>query len=181
MILGDYTLTNAQGDRYLETVVGQLRSEGRIQSYVIDPTDVSLGYDNTTPDAQGRPRFNGDYTAQDRQGGVLATKPDGSPRKFYEASLNDAVVQALVSAKLRDPNIVNWQLIHATLHTNHALAGNTEAFALFGAMVSRDEALNFRNQFDVKHDIRLRDASLRSRILLPMAIARPELERWDEQ
>ena len=175
IVVGDYTT-----DAFKSTVLPLLRPEsGSVtQPYVIDPTDIALGYCNATAQCDtSRPVFNGNYDQLD--GGK---KLDDQPRKFYESSLADRDFSKLVDLHFHsrdwNPSLMD---INAVLFTNHALAGfvDLDEFRINGTMISRDDALVFDKDLFLNHDIRLLDD--RSRLIgLPYGLQAPKLHSWTE-
>lgn len=177
VILGDYTSSQFQTNVLPKLKPG---ASSLTQPYAVDPTDAALGYHTGSGgfmyDAQGRPLFDGNYDQTD-----TGVKLDGSPRKFYESTLSDAAFQQLVNPN--DP--LNKQSGKAKLDgvyfTNHALAGvaNATNLNVNGSLVARDDALMFRQNFYLNHDIRLLDSSA-VEFALPVTIKRPQLRSWQE-
>ena len=178
IIVGDYT-----SGEWKSKTISQLQPGGAgsvVQPYVIDPTDAALGYHTGSAgqmyDSKNRPLFDGNYNRPD--GGK---KLDGQNRKFYESTLSDAQFKQYIDNN--DPLLKSGSdaRVEAILFTNHALAGWVKAkyFALQGAAVARDDALNFSENLYVNHDTRLltQDAQ---RIALPVEIKRPRLVAWTE-
>ncbi|MBI3010832.1 MAG: hypothetical protein HYY57_07605 [Candidatus Omnitrophica bacterium] len=140
---------------------------------MIDPTDLSLGYDNYAPDAQGRPQFDGNYDQSD--GGL---KLDGTQRKFYESTLSNTDFQALVSMNS------TWTAIEGVIFTNHLFAGainSSIGAGIRGAIVARDESISFTgSMLGIAHDLRLLDNSALPYVGLPIGVQRPQLIAWQE-
>lgn len=190
IVLGDYT--GLKTSAFEHNVVPKLTpgaTNKSTQPYVVDPTDLDLGYGNTLSAACGgkSPCFDGDYTQHDTQrqpDGTLAPgkKTDGSPRKFYESSLPDKTFTALVDEDWTDPT-ASQAIVNGVLYTNHAIAGYVAAtdIAFFGAVVARDDAMQFGSEEAViMHDTRLLDGTTVSQIILPLTIQRPKLVDWKE-
>lgn len=176
IIVGDYTSSSWQG-QVLPLIDGS--GSAKTRSYGIDASDADLGYhtgdgSGVMFDSEGRPIFNGDYTAQDMEGGLPATKPDGSARHFYEADMNDAAFQALLAMPASSSETLN---IDGVLFTNHALAGWVNGrVTINGSMVSRDDGLMFTgNRLRIMHDPRLSGAQQSQQVALPFSIQRPSL------
>ena len=179
VIIGDYT-----SEEWKAKTTSQLQPGGAgsvVQPYVIDPTDAALGYHTGSAgqmyDSKNRPLFDGDYIKND--GGK---KLDGQDRKFYESTLSDAQFKQYVDDG--DPLMNPYTYVarvDATLFTNHALAGWVKAprFVLLGAVVARDDVLNFHEHLFIYHDTRLltQDAQ---RVALPVDIKRPRFVSWTE-
>jgi hypothetical protein len=176
IIVGDYTSSGFQG-QVLPMIDGS--NGAKTRPYAIDATDADLGYHTgdgggVMYDSQGRPLFSGNYTLQDMDGGVLATKPDGSPRHYYEASMDDAAFQALLSMPSGGSQTLT---IDGILFTNHTLAGFVDGrVTINGSMVSRDDGLVFTgNRLRIAHDARLSGSQPSQSVALPFSIQRPSL------
>jgi len=203
IVIGDYTSHDFRHDvvSLLKPETSE-NPQGKTQAYVVDSHDADLGYFNAGYDSQNRPLFNGNYDQPDKQGldpgyklnltsdGSVSFALDGQgnkiPRKFYESTLSDSAFQKLLDSNhngvidAADSALFNTTAsakIDAVLFTNHALAGRVYAstLALNGAMVSRDEALNFGSNLVLNHDMRLSDTQAINDVALPFRITRPRL------
>ncbi len=180
IIIGDYT--SGGFNTYVKPKLQSGGAESLVQPYAVDPSDASLGYDNTPPAACGgrSPCFNGHYT--DRDGGKYTDGTAG--RKFYESSLPAAQFKALIDTNDELYRYGNSARIDAVLYTNHAIAGyvppknNKKKLSIDGTMVGRDDAMVVDADFTINHDMRLNMAS--SDLGLPVAVTRPRLVRWEE-
>jgi len=210
IIIGDYTSQDFQHDVVPSLKpAANANPKGKTQAYVVDSHDADLGYhtgkDGFMYDSQNRPLFNGNYDQQDKQGIELGWKLDANgnplldglgekiPRKFYEATMSDSAFQKLLDTNKNgivdtgdnpfyDSTAGKSAKIDAVLFTNHALAGRVYAntLALNGAMVSRDDALNFGTNLVLNHDMRLSDSRAINDIALPFRITRPRLVTLQE-
>ena len=188
IILGDYTSNafNMNALPLLQPLDGA-HTDGKTQPYVVDPTDVTLGYDsgNSALCNGYAPCFHGDYTQEDKNpDGSPGTKLDLTARKFYESSLSDAAFQVLVDPTW-DPSQPQGYHAHieAVLYTNHALAGYAPKYGtfFFGSIVSRDDALAFGGDYvTLLHDPRLSTQGGGSDIVLPLSFDRLQLRSWKE-
>ncbi len=191
VVIGDYTnYNNPLSVDFSDIVVPKLKPktlsnpDGVTKPYVVDRTDTDLGYDSADPSlcAGISPCFNGDYTVQDKQGGLPAFKLDGTPRKFYETSLSDASFRALVNPNLNNEDYTAPITIDAVLFTNHAIASLVKAqnLVLNGAKVARDDAAVFNQTFTINHDTRLISDTSAKAIALPFSLGRPKLRSVKE-
>ena len=190
IVIGDYTSYAASETDFAALVVPKLQPlsetnpQGKTHPYTVETTDVDLGYDSGDPALCGgfSPCFNGDYTVQDKDGLNPGLKADNTPRKFYESSLSDDDFRLLVDPNMMDADYAGRIDIDAVLFTNHALASLVHAPALVvnGAMVARDDAMQFNRNFAINHDIRLLDEENASLVVLPLDIGRPTLNDWRE-
>ena len=190
VVIGDYTSQRFQNETVPILEPNSISNpDGRTHDYSIDPTDSDLGYHSYSQG--GVMMFDGNYNAYD---GGYKLNPDGSPvldgdgnpvlRKFYESSLSDTAFQALVQP-LYPQYYQTDQVRHidAVLFTNHAVAGVTDAQTLEinGAMIGRDEAVLFGQNFIINHDTRLLNTTDQAaQITLPYGLKRPELTKWEE-
>ncbi|MFH2137562.1 MAG: pilus assembly PilX N-terminal domain-containing protein [Candidatus Omnitrophota bacterium] len=155
IVVGDYTRND-----WKTNVSGYLKPPFT-QAYEVDPTDSGIGY--VSYYSGGDPMFNGDYTAND--GG---TKSDGSNRKFYESSYDDAYFTTIAenSSSIRNVDVVAY--------TNHAFTGKVGAFTLNGSIVARDEAIVFSGNIEMNYDVRVQDKG--EEFYLPRALALPHIQ-----
>jgi hypothetical protein len=177
IIIGDYTSTT-----FKTQVLPNLRpgSKSKTQPYVVDPTDVDLGYD--TGDVENlckgqSPCFGGDYTVQDKDGLLPGTQTNGSPRLFYESTLGDSTFRPLVSMP------TSTLTVDAVLYTNHAMAGwspAATATVFNGSRVARDDGVIYSGPIRINHDIRLLDDTFSPSIVLPMSVSRPTVTGFQE-
>lgn len=125
------------------------------QSYVVDPTDDANGYVSSY-DSEGRPVFDGNYTGYD--GGRKNAPPPGSAdgvtvddgaRRYYESSFADAYIDSIADKK-------EVEHVDAVIYTNHLLTGKIGQTVFNGALVSRDEAMIYKNHLTINHDVRIR-------------------------
>ncbi|MFH1460021.1 MAG: type II secretion system protein [Candidatus Omnitrophota bacterium] len=154
IVVGDYTRND-----WKVNVSGYLKPSFT-QAYEVDPTDNGIGY--VSYYSGGDPYFNGDYTAND--GG---SKDDGSDRKYYESSYNDAYFNSISEPANQICNV------DAVMYTNHAFAGKVGAFTLNGSIISRDEAIIYSGNITMNYDIRARDKG--EEFYLPRALALPHV------
>lgn len=200
IIIGDYTHPIFQA-QVIPMIQPNKPSNlaGKTQPYEIDPSDANIGYANDicfgTSDC-----FDGNYDQQDKELDisktlVLAYKKyiDGSvaldasgkpiPRKFFESSLEDMQFKALVDNYLNDGGSGTTKngRLDAVLFTNHLLASSVrlKVFTINGAVIARDEAMRYREDFNIHHDVRL-DGDMGGRIFLPVTVGRPQLVSWQE-
>ena len=177
IIVGDYTSAAFQ-TRVLPNLTGNVAAGSKSRPHAIDPTDANLGYHNFGFDAQGRPKFNGNYNLQDTTGLLPGLKADGTPRKFYESSLSNAQFQAYL-----DMPAGNDYKIDGVLFTNHAFAGYIDGddIVVNGAIISRDDGLVFDgSSLSINHDLRLVGDQASQQIALPYGVTRPKLMEWKE-
>ena len=200
VVIGDYTSGRFQDD-ILPYLHGDEDSKSR--PYAVDPTDETLGYhtglNGLMYDEKGRPLFDGNYDAWD--GGYKPADPNAAAgsddattqeRKFYESTLPNSVFKSLIADNCSvscDKFYKDWGTVErdgakidAVLFTNHALTGVVRAHTLWvnGAMVSRDEALEFNTKLAISHDIRLLDKSFTNQLALPQTFTRPTVSQWLE-
>ena len=158
VILGDYTKQS------WKTTTKSYQKPPFTQSYVVDPSDASIGY-VTGYDESGDPVFDGDYTAYDggrkaknapneiKDGKDVVAYTEGTPnsqmRRFYESSFSDAFIHSLAT------NDVQWA--DGVFYTNHLVSGKVGRFTVNGALVSRDEAMIYSGSIDMNHDLRIKD------------------------
>ena len=149
IILGDYTV---QG---WKSVTRSYQKPPFTQAHEVDPTDASIGYVSHY-DSEGRPIFDGDYTALDggqKDGEPVGGNPDPAPvpRRYFESSYSDTLIHSLA-----DPQV---QHVDGVLYTNHLLSGKIGACTFNGALVSRDEAMIYSGSIDINYDIRVRQGA----------------------
>jgi len=172
IIIGDYT------DSYHQTWMNNLLSESGTYSvtheYIIDPSDVSLGYNNCTgtciPNGgdQSALWFNGDYTLPDGY-----VREDDTERLFYESTLTETDFQNLLPTN-------SIERIDAVAYTNHAYAGlllDSDP-AINGAVVSRDEGMVVYPGFHLNYDVRVKKNAFD--FYLPRSILFPVTQYWEE-
>ncbi len=160
IIVGDYTRND------WKTNVRSYLKPPFTQSYKIDPTDSSIGYESYK--SGGDSYFDGDYTVKD--GG---TKTDGSERKFYESSYDDTYFRSIAE------NSSSIRNVDAVMYTNHAFGGKVGAFTLNGSVVSRDEAIVYSGSITMNYDIRAKDKG--EEFYLPRALALPHIEYFKKE
>jgi hypothetical protein len=169
IIIGDYTSPDFEA-AVLPNLTGDVANGSKSRPHVIDPSDDVLGYHNFGVDAQGRPRFDGNY---DQEDGGLQT--DGTtPRKFYQSSLTDDEFRAYLAMPPVDQDF----RLDGVLYTNHALAGYVAAddITFNGSLVSRDDAIVFNgDSLTINHDLRLVGDQGAQQVALPYAVTRPRL------
>ncbi len=181
VVIGDYT-----SDAFKTNALPNIKPKSpdnpnsKTQAYVIDPTDADLGYytgkGGMMTDSQGRPLFDGNYDQQDKDGASPGIKSDGSPRKFYESSLDDATFKSKLSMPAN-----STVSIDAAVFTNHALAGMTPGSLIVnGAIVSRDDGLVYNGTMIVDHDTRLLGGTTGQQVVLPLTLHRPSLVGWKD-
>ena len=182
IIIGDYNSLPFQSNvkPLIQSKANNVKS--KTQPYVVDDTDKNLGYDSGNPSACGNksPCFNGDYTQQDRQNGVLASTADNVPRTFVMSNFRGKdFTQALKDAGM--PSAGLPMTIDAVLYTNHALAGFVPgSLTINGAMVARDDGLIRNGALTINHDIRLLGVNTAQQVVLPLSLRRPTLSAWRE-
>ncbi|MHC4469690.1 MAG: hypothetical protein ACYTDY_08220 [Planctomycetota bacterium] len=141
IILGDYT------EGGWKSATRNYQQPPFTQSYVVDPSDEANGYVSFY-DADGRPTFNGDYTAFD--GGLKDADGGADPesRRFYESSFSDDFID----------NISDQQVTHVDgiLYTNHLLSGKIGDSVFNGCLVSRDEAIVYHGHIFLNYDVRVK-------------------------
>ena len=130
------------------------------QGYETDSSDSSLGYDSDGNSGNGY-WFNGNYTALD--GGQ---KLDGSNRKFYESSYDDAYF-----AGIADSGFVTQ--IDAVTYTNHAVTGRVGQLTMNGTFVSRDEAIGYSGHLTINYDVRAQLEQVADNFYLPRQLDVP--------
>jgi hypothetical protein len=142
VILGDYT------QDWWKSATSSYQKPPFTQSYEVDPTDASNGYVTSTVD--GKPTFNGDYTAYD--GGKKANDAGTGfvDRRFYESSFSDATIHALAGSEYVTQ-------VDAVIYTNHLLSGRIGDCTFNGTLVSRDEAMIYSGSLLMNYDVRVRD------------------------
>lgn len=171
IVIGDYT-----SDAFKSTVVPLLRPgpDSKTQPYVVDGTDVDLGYGNANVCNNQQPCFNGDYTAVDKDGIAEVVRSDGTMRHFYESTLTDDAFRHYLSMPSGNDNLT----VSAVLYTNHALTGAVTSNGrtiINGALVSRDDGLVVNGPLQINHDIRLLSDNTSALIALPLSLKRPSL------
>ena len=180
VILGDYTSAVFAINVLPSLQTQETNPAGKTQPYVVDPTDAPLGYDDDYIDGQSV--FNGDYTRVDEHG--AGVKTDWQPRRFYESSLPDIQLQALIDPLWNPTQPRAYRnYVTAVLYTNHALAGYMPGYgsSIFGSVVSRDEALAFGGDYaSIIHDLRLTGSGQAATVALPLSIKRPRLVNLKE-
>jgi hypothetical protein len=181
IIVGDYT-----SPAFKTQVLPNLQPgpSSKTQPYVVDPTDVDLGYNTGDVEnlCKGQfPCFEGDYTVQDKDGLLEGTQTDGDKRLFYESTLGDLEFKSLVNSLGNMPTTTLQ--IDAVLYTNHAMAGfspATTATVFNGSRVARDDGFIMSGPLRLNHDIRLLDGAFSPKIVLPMSISRPTIKGFQE-
>jgi Tfp pilus assembly protein PilX len=131
------------------------------QAYTVDDQDADIGYVSYT--SGGDSYFNGDYTAGD--GG---TKTDGTTRRFYESSYDDAYFSSLADS------YSNINRVDAVTYTNHAFSGRVKSFSMNGGIISRDEAIIYSNYIKMNYDVRAKDKG--EDFYLPRALSLPHIQ-----
>jgi len=93
---------------------------------------------------------SGDYTEVDGQ------KLDGSNRKRYESTWDDATFANMVQQAIAEMNMPNHRIgqIDALAYTNHIYTGRAEKTDFNGAVMSRDEAILYNNLVNLNYDYR---------------------------
>ncbi len=161
IIIGDYTPID--GNDWL-TSVDEYITTPFTQGYTVDESAATLGYDSDGDPNNGY-WFDGDYLAFD--GG---TKTDGTDRKFYESSYDDAYFSSIAdkSSSIRQ--------IDGVMYTNHAFTGKVGEFTMNGSIVSRDEAIVFSGHITLNYDIRAKDEAASETFYLPRELALPHTQ-----
>jgi hypothetical protein len=187
IIIGDYTDNSATDSTnvFHKNVLPLIKpgKKSKTQAYAVDPTDVALGYDDSTECPGGvTPCFSGNYDRKDLDSAtgnhVSLTRLNGSTsdRKFYESSLNDAEFKQYVNMPTGSSSLT----LAGAYYTNHTLAGfipSNGMTVINGTLVSRDDGLMMNGPLQINHDIRLLSGAAANQIVLPMAIGRPRLSR----
>jgi hypothetical protein len=133
------------------------------EPYVVDEADRDIGF-VTSYDAEGRPRFHGDYTAYDggKKSGVNPTaitglgdaaawfQPPGgtASRRYYESSFRDTFLSGLCTGDVKR--------VDGVIYTNHLLSGRIGPSVFNGTLVGRDEALIYSQTIAMNYDLRVR-------------------------
>lgn len=142
IVVGNYT------DFWWRIRVGTYIQPPFTAPYVVDEADDAVGYVSYY-DGDGRPVFDGDYTAYD--GGLKDDGVGGTvSRRYYESSLDDDTVDDAADHEVKR--------IDAILFTNHLIAGEMGRTTINGLLVARDEAILFDSVFTVNQDQRTRSA-----------------------
>ena len=109
---------------------------------------LSPPFTTTFTDEDGS-THSGDYREVD------GTKMDGTDRKRYESTWDNATFQAMVQEAVdlcghdHKP-----RQIDALIYTNHLCSGRVNSCKFNGAIMSRDEAIVFNNRIDLNYDYR---------------------------
>jgi hypothetical protein len=141
IILGDYT------EGGWKSTTKTYQKPPFTQPYVVHPSDEANGYISYY-DSEGRPVFNGDYTAYD--GGEKAADGGGTTsRRFYESSFSDIFIDTIADAQVRH--------VDAILYTNHLLSGKIGDAVFNGCLVSRDEAIVYHGHLFLNYDVRVKN------------------------
>ncbi len=164
IILGDYTTSAVYNSTYFKPPF--------VKPYDTDPTDADIGYDTGNNPANGY-RFDGNYTALDG-GQKLNTSGVQTDRKYCDSS-NDKAFKAITPSSITR--------IDGVMYTNHLCGGSTGSIVVNGAIISRDEGINFSGAFKINWDIRLGSESpdgMNIDIYLPRSLVRPLSLYWRE-
>jgi cytoskeletal protein CcmA (bactofilin family) len=164
IILGDYTTSAVYNSTYFKPPF--------VKPYDTDPTDSDIGYD-TDGNASNGCRFDGNYTVLDG-GKKINTSGKQADRKYCDSS-NDQAFKAV------SPSTITR--IDGVLYTNHLCGGSTGSIVVNGAIISRDEGINFSGAFKINWDIRLGSESpdgMDIDIYLPRSLVRPLSLYWRE-
>lgn len=142
IIIGDYTRND------WKTNVAPYLTPPFTQGYETDSSDSYIGYDSDGISGNGY-WFDGDYT--DYDGG---TKSDGSVRKYYESSYDDAYIHSIAESSNQ------IRQVDAVVYTNHAFSGKVGAFTMNGSIVGRDEAIIYSGSITMNYDLRVKNQGI---------------------
>jgi hypothetical protein len=172
-VMGDYTDTT-----WLRNITPYIRPNGPFCTpYETDETDAMNGYDSDDDPSNGF-EFNGDYRREDG-GKYLYRESDGweADRKYYQSSINPSRFQAYVQSSLLSH-------VDAVLYNNHVLTGYIGSTEFNGAIISRNEAINFTGSIMINWDIRLGSTSedaIDMDLYLPVSLSAPRTRYWYQQ
>jgi len=172
-VMGDYTDTT-----WLRNITPYIRPNGPFCTpYETDSTDAVNGYDSDDDPSNGF-EFNGDYRQWDK--GYYVSREgtnDKERRNYYESAINPERFQAYVQSSLLSH-------VDAVLYNNHVLTGYIGSTEFNGAIISRNEAINFTGSIMINWDIRLGSTSedaIDMDLYLPVSLSAPRTRYWYQQ
>jgi hypothetical protein len=157
IVLGDYTqasLSGGSGGDYWDYAI-QYITPGFTHPYPVDEKDANLGYVSYMQD--GKPWFNGDYTAPDGGSKFDPNLKDSLPRRFFESSFSNDYIASIATKPSK---------VQGIYYCNHYYGGRVNDYALYGADIMRDEAIVTDNQANFYYDPRITNGALNSYINL---------------
>lgn len=159
VVLGQYTnasLSGGNGSDSWDSALAYIKPPFTAP-YPVDAKDSNLGYVTST--VNGQPSFNGDYTATDGGKKLATSTGTGTPiaRRFYESSFSNQYIATYATKP---------QNVQGIFYTNHYYGGRPTNYALYGAVIMRDEAILTDNLANFYYDPRISKGALNAYINL---------------
>ncbi len=201
IVLGDST----QDTTFTRTLATYLTRDPYVQQYTCDASDADIGYPRA-----GESKFCGNYTATDGGsqvqittekvatgettqqwvnsrwgGGHWETVPvyeekktcaDSKTRRYYQSVVPNELINAIKSSS-------SITKIEGVLYNNHGIFGKIGACTVNGALICRNEGIQYENYLNINWDIRLREDSaegIDNKAGLPVGASPPGVVSWHE-